>query len=263
VSTARLAAARTVTPAVVVGGAFFALWEGVVRIFDIRPVLLVAPSQIIARFTDNVGLIWDATKVTGANALVGLVVGTVLGVAMAFLLMSFKLLDEIVSPLSIAVNALPIFVVVSVLNNMYPATSQMPRRLMVVIVVYFVVLVNVARGLREVQPTHVELMRSCAAGRWDLLRKVRIPNAVPFLFTALKVAAPLAVITAFVAEYFGGTQTGLGNKITSSFSTSKKAEGWAYVAAACLLGMAFYLISIAIETVSTTRGAAHRQREST
>jgi NitT/TauT family transport system permease protein len=249
-------------PALAVGAAFFGVWEAVVRIFDIRPVLLVAPTAIAGRFADNMSLIGEATSVTGLNALIGLVVGTVFGVLMAFLLMSFRVLDEIVSPLSIAVNALPIFVVVSVLNNMYPATSQMPRRLMVIIVVYFVVLVNVARGLRDVQPTHVELMRSCAAGRWALLRKVRIPNAVPYLFTALKVAAPLAVITAFVAEYFGGTQDGLGNKITSSFSTSKKADGWAYVAAACLLGIAFYLISIAIETASTTRGAAHHQRES-
>jgi NitT/TauT family transport system permease protein len=249
-------------PVLVVGGVFFGAWEMLVRAFDVRPLLLVAPSTIADRFAANWNLIWKASLVTGNNALVGLLLGTALGVLMAFLLMSFKLLDEIVSPLSIAVNALPIFVVVSVMNNMYPPTSEMPRRLMATIVVFFVVLVNVARGLREVQPTHIELMRSCAAGRWALLRKVRIPNAVPFLFTALKVAAPLAVITAFVAEYFGGTQNGLGYKITSSFAGSKKPDGWSYVAAACLLGLAFYLVFMAMETASASRSAAHRQRES-
>ena len=77
-------------------------------------------------------------------------------------------------------------------------------------IVYFVVLVNVAKGLRQVEPTHLELLRSYAASPVEVLRKARIPNAVPYLFTALKIAAPLAVITAFVAEYFGGPQNGLG-----------------------------------------------------
>jgi NitT/TauT family transport system permease protein len=132
---------------------------------------------------------------------------------------------------------------------------------MVTLVVYFVVLVNVARGLRQVEATHVELMRSYAASDWEILRKVRVPNAVPYFFTALKIAAPGAVITAFVSEYFGGSQNGLGNKITSNMATSKKADGLAYVVGACLLGLAFYLASIAVEAVATPGGAGARARE--
>ncbi len=253
-------AVKAVAAPLVFGALFFGAWELVVRVFDIQPYLLVPPSSIASTFVDTAGFVWDAVRVTGANALVGLVAGTVLGVAMSFLLMSFRILNELVSPLSIAVNALPIFVVVSVLGNMYPSTSEIPRRLMVTLVVYFVVLVNVARGLRQVQPTHVELMRSYAAGRWKLLRMVRMPNAVPFLMTALKVAAPAAVITAFVSEYFGGRQNGLGYKITSNFATAKKAEGWAYVLGACLLGITFYLFSIIMETAATPGGADNRDR---
>ena len=134
-------------------------------------------------------------------------------------------------------------------------------RLMVTLVVYFVVLVNVARGLREVKPVHLELMQSYAAGRSQMLRLVRVPNAVPFLFTALKIASPLAVITAYVFEYFGGSQNGLGSKITSNMATAKKAEGWAYIAAACLLGLTFYVSAIILERLITPGGAANRQRE--
>ena len=80
-----------------------------------------------------------------------------------------------------------------------------------------------------------------------------MPNALPYLFTALKIAAPTSVITAFVAEYFGGRQNGLGTRITSNVANSKNAVAWAYVLGACLLGLTFYLISIALESITTHR----------
>jgi NitT/TauT family transport system permease protein len=153
-------------------------------------------------------------------------------------------------------NAIPIVVLVSIFVNQYPATSEMPRRLMATLIVFFIVLVNVAKGLRQVHPTHVELLRSLAASPLDVLVKARIPNALPYLFTALKIAAPTSVITAFVAEYFGGPQNGLGYRVTSNFSNSKNAVAWAYVLGACLLGLAFYLISILLENLTTKRRGA-------
>ena len=253
--------AKVLVPPLVFGALFFGIWQLAVNIFDIKPYFLVRPTEIFDRFTTNWDNIRKAMDVTGTNALVGLVCGAVLGVAMSFVLLRFRVLDEIVTPLSIALNAIPIFVLVAVFNNMFAITSEVPRRLMVTLVVYFVVLVNVARGLRQVDATHVELMRSYAASDWAILRKVRVPNAVPYFFTALKIAAPGAVITAFVSEYFGGSQNGLGNKITSNMSTSKKAEGLAYVAGACLLGLAFYLISIIMELIATPGGTRERAEE--
>ena len=252
--------AQAVLPPLVFGAIFFGAWEFVVAAFDIQPYFLVPPSAILDRFVDNVDLVWSAMRVSGSNALVGLIAGAVLGVAMSFVLLRFKLLDEIVTPLSIALNAVPIFVLVAVFNNMFAITSEVPRRLMVTLVVYFVVLVNVARGLRQVEATHVELMRSYAASDWQLLRRVRVPNAIPYFFTSLKIAAPLSVITAFVSEYFGGSQNGLGNKITSNLATSKKAEGWAYVGGACLLGLAFYVAALVLEYAATPRGAGGAER---
>jgi NitT/TauT family transport system permease protein len=252
------AVARLVLPPIVFGALFFGGWQLAVNVFDIKPYFLVRPTEILDRFTGNWDNVWKAMEVTGTNALVGLVVGAVLGVAMSFVLLRFRVLDEIVTPLSIALNAVPIFVLVAVFNNMFAITSEVPRRLMVTLVVYFVVLVNVARGLRQVDATHVELMRSYAASEWTILRKVRTPNAVPYFFTAVKIAAPGAVITAFVSEYFGGSQNGLGNKITSNMSTSKKAEGLAYVLGACLLGLAFYVVSVIMESVATPGGAGER-----
>lgn len=246
---------RTIAAAVgwpaLFGAAFLAVWEATVRGFDLKPYFLPAPSAIGRAFVDNFGVVRDATVHSGTNALVGLVAGTLIGVAASFLLVRFRMLTEIVTPLAVALNAIPIVVLVTVFINMYGSTTEVPRRLMVTLIVFFIVLVNVAKGLRQVDPTHLELLRSYAASPSAVLRKARIPNAVPYLFTALKIAAPASVITAFVAEYFGGRQVGLGTRITSNFANSKNAVAWAYVLGACLLGLTFYLISIAME--STTR----------
>jgi NitT/TauT family transport system permease protein len=151
---------------------------------------------------------------------------------------------------------------VAVLNNMFSLTSEVPRRIMVTLVVYFIVLVNVAKGLTQVSPTHVELMRSYAASDFQILRRVRIPNAVPYLFTGLRIAAPASVITAYVSEYFGGTQNGLGYRITSNFSNSKDAVAWAYVLGACLLGLVFYVVASLLEGSATPGRSIRRLRVS-
>ena len=103
----------------------------------------------------NTGLIWEAARVSGGNALIGLLVGTALGVGMSFLLGRFRLVNDLMTPLAIALNAVPIFVLVAVFNNMFSITSEVPRRLMVTLVLSFILLVNVARGLREVDPTQL------------------------------------------------------------------------------------------------------------
>jgi NitT/TauT family transport system permease protein len=248
---------QAVVPPAIFGLVFVLGWEAVVKGFDLKPYFLPAPSAIWSAFTDNLDLVRSAALVSGENALVGLLVGTLLGVAASFLLMRFQILNELVSPLAIALNAVPIIVLVAVFQNMFASTSEIPRRLMVTLIVFFIVLVNVAKGLRQVHPTHLELMRSYAASPAAILTKTRIPNALPYLFTALKIAAPTAVITAFVSEYFGGRQNGLGYFIPSNFANSKNAVAWAYVIGACLLGLTFYLVSVLLESIiKQSRGAA-------
>ncbi len=249
-----------VWPPVLFGVAFLGTWELIVKAFDIKPYLLPAPSAIWSALQANFGKVWDAMFVTGTNAFVGLVAGVVVGVALSFVLMRFRVANELITPLAVALNAIPIIVLVPVFNNMLSITTEIPRRLMVTLIVSFIVLVNVAKGLRQVSPTHLELLRSYAASPTSVLRKVRIPNAVPYLFTALKIAAPVAVITAFVAEYFGGNQNGLGYGITSNAAASRSAASWAYVVGACALGLAFYLIAIALEKVCAPGFWAARAR---
>jgi NitT/TauT family transport system permease protein len=240
-----------IVPPLVFGALFLGAWELFVRVRDIKPFLLPRPSAIWGELHGNAGLIWAAVRVSGANALVGLILGVVAGSLVAFAASRVAVVGKLVSPMAVAVSAMPIIVVASVLYNMLSNTSQVPRRLMAAIVVFFVVFVNVAKGLTEVTATQTELMRSYAATDTDVLRKVRIPNALSHLFVALRVAAPLAVVTAFVSEYFGGLQDGLGYRITSNISNSRDAVAWAYVAGAIALGLAFYLAAALAERVAT------------
>ena len=147
-------------------------------------------------------------------------------------------------------NALPIIAVAPILNNMFESTSSIPRRLVAAIIVFFPVFLNTLRGLREVDPVHRELMHAYAAGGWTFAVKVRLPGALPYVFTGLRQASSLAVIAAVVAEYFGGLQNGLGSRITSAAAFTAYPRAWAFVVGACLLGLAFYLTTLLLERLA-------------
>jgi len=237
-------------PPVVFGVAFLGAWEVFVRWQRVRPFVLVPPSKVWAAAANNLDGIVDAMKVSGGNALLGLVFGTVIGCLVALFTAAVRWVGEIVNPLAIAVNAIPIVVLVAVLTRMYEADSETPRRIMTTLTAFFVVFINVSRGLRENSATHTELMQSYAATTRQKFIKLRLPNATSFLFTGIRVAAPLTVITAIVAEYFGGNRNGLGASISGFFSISKKDVGLAYVAGASILGLLFFLFAAVLEYVS-------------
>ena len=165
----------------------------------------------------------------------------------ALLAARWRLLDEVLSPLSGAANAMPIIALAPVFNAMFGSTSPVPRRLVVAVAVFFPLFVNTARGLRRIDPVHAELMRSLAVPGWAVTRHVRLPGAVPFAFTGLRLASSLAVIAAVVAEYFGGRQDGLGSRITSAASATAYPRAWSYVLGAVVLGLVFYLAALLLE----------------
>jgi NitT/TauT family transport system permease protein len=179
-------------------------------------------------------------------------------VGAAFVASRFRAVGEVLSPLAVAVNAMPIIALVPIFNNMFSTTSAIPRRLMVTIIVFFPMFLNTLRGLVQPDPTKTELMHSYAASDWEILRKVRLPNALPFTFTGLKIASSLAVIAAVVAEYFGGVQNGLGYRIAQAAGSTRYPDAWAYVTASCALGLVFYLGAVALERLVMPWRAARR-----
>jgi NitT/TauT family transport system permease protein len=239
-----------VWPPVLFGVAFLALWEWFVEARDVKPFVLPKPTAIWEQLRDNHDVILEATWATAQNALVGLAVGLVCGLLAALLASRLRSLDEMLTPLAAAVAAIPIVALTPIFNTMFASTSSIPRRLVVAIAVFFPVFINTLRGLRQIEPVHAELMHSYAASPWTTTRVVRLPSALPFFFTGLRVASSAAVIAAIVSEYFGGLQKGLGPAITSAAAASAYPRAWAIVCAAIALGLAFYLAALLAERLA-------------
>lgn len=227
-----------------------AVWELFVKLGRVAPFILPAPSAIWAQLVEQRTNVWNAALASGANALTGLIAGTLVAILAALAASRFRALGEISVPFAALFNALPIIALAPILNNMFESTSSIPRRLVTAIVVFFPVFLNTLRGLREINPTHQELMRTYAASGWTFAVKVRLPGALSHLFTGLRQASSLAVIAAVVAEYFGGLQDGLGARITSAAAFTAYPRAWAFVVGACLLGLTFYLATLLLERLA-------------
>jgi NitT/TauT family transport system permease protein len=241
------AVAARVLPPLVLGVLFLAAWEAWVNVKDVQPFIVPKPSAIWESFVDNLDLVRKASFVTGINALIGLVGGVITGFAAAALVTRFRVAHELLNPLAVTMAAIPAVVIVGVLNNMYAVDSQIGRRIMVTVAVFFIVYVQVATGLRQSDATQLELMRSYAVSPRQTLLKVRLPNTMPFLFTAIRIAAPVAVIIALVSEYFGGPQDGLGSRISGTLSGANRVLAFAYVIGGSIVGLVFFAGSNLLE----------------
>ncbi|WP_315097979.1 ABC transporter permease subunit [uncultured Cellulomonas sp.] len=244
---------RWVAP-VLLGVVALLAWQAVVVGADIKPYLLPSPTAILEQLRLSIPLVWSAALATGMNVLVGLVVGSAIAIVAAVVAARSRMADTLLSPTAAALAVMPIVALAPALNTMFGTTSTTPRRLVVSVVVFAPVFVNTLRGLRQVQPVHRDLLKAYAASPWQLTRTVTVPGALPYLFTGLRIASSTAVIAAIVAEYFGGLQNGLGSRITSAASNSAYARAWAFVLGAIVLGLVFYLATLALE-----RAVARRQ----
>jgi NitT/TauT family transport system permease protein len=241
---------KRILPPVIVGIAAIVAWQLTVTLGRIAPFILPAPSAIWDELVEQKQNVWEAALASGENALIGLIGGSVAGVLVAMVASRFRPIAEISIPFAAVVSALPIIALAPILNNMFESTSSIPRRLVAAIIVFFPVFLNTLRGLREVDPIHQELMHTYAASGWTFATKVRLPGALPYVFTGLRQASSLAVIAAVVAEYFGGLQNGLGSRITSAAAFTAYPRAWAFVIGACLLGLVFYLTTLLLERLA-------------
>lgn len=239
--------ARHVLAPLILGAAALALWQGLVTVLDIEPFIVPGPAAIGGAFAENLANIVGAAAVTGTNAAVGLVAGALLALAAAVAAAAAPALDRLAAPLVVALSVIPIVALAPVLYTMYGADQQVTRQIVAGTAVFIPVYVNSLRGFRQVLPVHRDLMHAYAARRWQTARSVTLPSAVPYLFTGLRIASSLAVVSALIAEYFGGPVGGLGKSVTSAASSSNYTLAWAYVTGAVLLGLLFYAVTAALE----------------
>ncbi|GAA3544274.1 hypothetical protein AFL01nite_16900 [Aeromicrobium flavum] len=222
-------------------------WEFGVRLFDIDPFVVPAPAAIAGEVLENLPTICSGSVVTGRNALAGLLIGAVVGVLAALVSSASRVLDQMAAPVVAALSVVPIVALAPVLYTMFGAAADTARILVAALSVVVPVYLNTLRGLRQVLPVHRDLMRAYAARPAWVASTVTLPTAVPFVFTGLRIASSLAVISALIAEYFGGPIGGLGKSITSAAAGSDYALAWAYVFGSIVLGLTFYVATLAAE----------------
>jgi len=256
---------RFYLPTLLVFGGTIVLWELVVRAGLLRGFPLPAPSQILAALGENWAAgRWPLARAAAATlfeAVGGLLIGTTAGVALAFVTARFTTARELLLPLAIGASAVPIIAFAPLMNNWFGVLNPLSKMMIVAVLVFFPVVVNVIRGLTQVEPAALELMRSYAASEWTILRDLRIPNALPYFFTALKVSATLSLIGAIVGEYFGGANDVLGRVIVQSASALRFDVTWAAILLGAVTGIAFYLAIVAIERLVIPWHASVRAHE--
>ena len=240
-------------------------WELAVTALELKAFLFPRPSAIATALFENWGggqysllASWLATLL---EAVGGLVIGTAAGLGAALITARFISARHALMPLAIAANAIPIVAFAPLMNNWFGTLSPLSKMMMAAILVFFPVMANVTRGLVQVDASALELMRSYAAGESAILRKVRLPNALPFFFTALKLATTLSLIGAVVAEYFGGSSLVLGRIIVQSSSALRFDITWAAVLLAAATGIVLYLAVAAVERVVIPWHASMRSPE--
>ncbi|CAG0965220.1 MAG: ABC transporter permease [Rhizobiaceae bacterium] len=184
------------------------LWELGVRIFDVKPFIAPAPSAIFAVLVNKFPMLMQNLMPTAIEAVLGFAIGNVTAILIATAFAYKQSLEEAFFPIAVMINTIPVVakapILVLLLGN-----GMEPKIAIAALICFFPTLVNMTRGLRDVNPQQLELMHVLSASPREVFVKVRFKNAMPYLFSALKIAASTAVIGAIVGEWIGST-VGIG-----------------------------------------------------
>lgn len=199
----------------------------------------------------------DQALYTWTEALIGFAVGALIGVVLASIFVHSGLLERAFVPYVVASQTVPIVALAPLI------VVSFGRGLTSVVIIatyltFFPVTIAVLRGLRSPDPRAIELLRSYAASRWDVYRKVRLPASVPYLFTALKVAAAASIVGTIIGEGPGGVPQGLGRAILNfnqQYVTGPE-KLWATILVAAAVGVGFFLIVRLAELLVVRRSSA-------
>ncbi len=223
------------------------LWEVGVDGFGVPRVLLPPPSAIYAAIAQAHGTLWQDFHQTFIRSVIpGFALGCGAGFLTALLVDRVPFLKRGLLPLGNLVSALPIIGVAPIMVMWFGFDWQ-SKAAVVVIMTFFPMLVNSMAGLAATDRLEQDLMRSYGASYGQMLWRVRLPNAMPFIFNALKINSTLALIGAIVAEFFGTPIVGMGFRISTEVGRMNIAMVWASIAVAAVAGSAFYGILALLE----------------
>jgi NitT/TauT family transport system permease protein len=221
---------------------FVGVWEWAVRAWAIPPFLLPAPSAVAASLAGGLasGLYLEHFWVTLGEALLGFLIAALAGITLGAIIAQFRLVEQTLYPYLVALQTLP-KIAIAPLIIVWFGFGVPSKVIIAATVAFFPVLVNVIVGLKTIDQSKLDLMRSLDASRWQTFRLVRFPNALPFVFAGLDIAIVFSVLGAIVGE-FVGAQQGLGNLILQFNFGLDIAGVFAVLILLSVLGVSLHLV---------------------
>jgi len=229
--------ARFVTdwlPATVIFVMVAVLWE-IIAIKD--PNLLPTLEDVAGSIASDPVMYWDNFLVTCQEIAIGAGAGMLCGFMLAVLMAELALIEKAVMPLIVVIMVTPVVAIAPALVVAF-GFGMMSKYIVTGLVVFFPMLVNSLAGLRDVDPKALDVFKTLHASRWEIFRHLRLPGCMPFVFAGLRIALPMAVVGAAVAEFSApGEQAGLGSLVTVSAANANLPVIWASITFLCLLGV--------------------------
>ncbi len=232
-----------------------------------RPVM-PAPHQILKEIWNTVFLIapWKVKSllfhcwVTLSSTLLGFVLGVILGVGLAIAIVHSKILNKALMPWIIISQTIPILAIapmIIVVLGSQGITGLLPKALISMYLCFFPVTIGMVKGLTSPDVYLLDLMQTYNASKSEILWKLRLPAAVPFLYTSLKVAIAIALTGAIVGELPTGAQGGLGSRMLVGFNFGQTMQVWAALFAGSILAAVLvYIVGRSEKIVLTKMGSA-------
>jgi len=195
-------------------------------------------------------ILFRASLFTLQEAIAGFVIGGVLGFSLGVVFAHSNLLERGLLPYVVASQTVPLLAIAPMVV-IWLGGNWFSVAIIAAYLTFFPVTINTLRGLRSPEMTSLELMHSYAATPWEILWKLRVPAALPYIFTALKVSATASVVGAIIGELPSGIADGLGRVILNfnQYYATGPEKLWASILFASLTGMAFFLIITVLEKI--------------
>jgi NitT/TauT family transport system permease protein/putative hydroxymethylpyrimidine transport system permease protein len=215
-----------------------AAWEAIVRAGAIDALLLPAPTDVARSLWEDRAILGPDLATTTGEVLLGLLAAVAAGVAIALAMHLSPAARRALRPLVIGSQAVPIPVIAPLIVLML-GFGLAPKILLVALVCFFPVAINLHDGLRDADPDARKLLRSLDATRWQTLRVLEAPSALPAAFTGVRIAAAVAVIGAVFAEW-AGSDAGLGHALLTANGQLETARAFAATVLLFMLAVALY-----------------------
>jgi NitT/TauT family transport system permease protein len=226
---------------------FVLLWELICRAFNVPAYLVPAPSAIWVDTSKLIGQVSIHTLATTQTTLLGFFASLVVSLPLAILLTASPVIANSIYPLLVLTQSIPKVALAPILVVIF-GSNELPRVVVTFLVAFFPLVLSIAAGISSVPPELIELGRACKASRWRELWRIRLPYAVPFVFSGLKAAITLSVVGAVVGEFVNADK-GLGYLIVTSTAFFQVPLAWGALVLLSLLGIILFQAVVIIEQV--------------